>query len=258
MASGLETLHKALSLRLGKSGFDLIHPFRVSWYNQAIAKEKLEVKPIPTFGRDDCPAFLIGHSKKFWQPFVSGLKRDPALLQETDPIDVYTKKTVSLEMQQQEKESGEDYDLFLSSEYGDRLISTQRVADIAGLAQLDYNTYLSIHPVYGPWIAFRGVLVVNEPVDAYLAAEPPSPVRGLLSKEEEEKAKDKLQMALNATNVKEMAKELQEEKKTETVATWRLWMAMREAMHIGTEHHYCEEQVGCKNKCNQPSLAEML
>lgn len=81
---------------------------------------------------------------------------------------------------------------------------------------------------------------MNEPVDAYLAAEPPSPVRGLLSKEEEEKAKDKLQvsqqpfvtlfilfysrwlqMALNATNVKEMAKELQEEKKTETVATWR-------------------------------------
>lgn len=53
-----------------------------------------------------------------------------------------------------------------------------------------------------------------------------------------------------------MAKELQEEKKTETVATWRLWMAMREAMHIGTEHHYCEEQAEYHYTKNKEVLAK--
>ena len=77
-------------------------------------------------------------------------------MQETDPIDSYTTQTILHTMKTQGINSN-DFKVFLSNEYGDRLVSMQRVADIAGLAELDYNTYLSIHRIYGPWIAFRAV-----------------------------------------------------------------------------------------------------
>mmetsp|Transcript_27126 Transcript_27126/g.54577 ORF Transcript_27126/g.54577 Transcript_27126/m.54577 type:complete len:176 (-) Transcript_27126:590-1117(-) len=149
-------LHRTLCQRFGTRGFDLVHPFRVSWYNESLTREKLELKPIPTFGRDDCPAFLIGHSKHFWDAFISSVREGPQLLAESDPIDTYSKQTIDLEMEAQ-NQCGADYKLFLSNEYGDRLVSMQRIADIGALAQLDYNTYLSVHPVFGPWIAFRAV-----------------------------------------------------------------------------------------------------
>ncbi|CAN0351537.1 unnamed protein product [Phaeothamnion confervicola] len=42
-----------------------------------------------------------------------------------------------------------------------RLVAVQRMAVVAGLCFLDPGTHLCVHPVYGPWLAFRAVLLFD-------------------------------------------------------------------------------------------------
>lgn len=44
---------------------------------------------------------------------------------------------------------------------GNKYIAIQRMAQAAGLAQLEENSHLCVHPKFGPWIALRCALVFD-------------------------------------------------------------------------------------------------
>lgn len=44
---------------------------------------------------------------------------------------------------------------------GSRYVAIQRMAHAAGLADLDQQTHLCLHPKFGPWFALRCVLVFD-------------------------------------------------------------------------------------------------
>ena len=60
-----------------------------------------------------------------------------------------------------------------------------RAAHVAGCCHFSSEMFLSIHPIFGSWVAFRAVVVVDLAADV-LAEAPPPPLPPLLSDAEAE------------------------------------------------------------------------
>jgi hypothetical protein len=85
------------------------------------------------------------------------MKQDAELRAKTDPLDTYTREAMSTAT----ASCGTTVATWYSFEGGERLVAMQRVAEISGCAFLDHETHLSIHPTFGPWVAWRAVIVLD-------------------------------------------------------------------------------------------------
>jgi hypothetical protein len=100
----------------------------------------------------------------------------------------------------------------------------QRLSAYAGLAYLCPYSYLSLHHTWGPWLAYRAVILFEEPLVTLEKPQPlPNPCPEALTS---------MQTA--------MAEALATPKGPES---WRKWLQVRDMCALGKGYRYSEEQI---------------
>ena len=170
---------------------------------------------------------VVGNSKALWPAFADALARDGTMT-----VDAYCERVVrdaavdAIEVARGfKRRAGEDSSrgvrIFWASDVEEgKVIAIQRLAHVANCAWLDENTHQSIHPLHGPWCAFRAAVVfddVEAPDEEDLQ---PKMDKCPVSDETLANAKAAFDVAIerfNATDGKDPEQ-------------WRLWLAARDAM----------------------------
>jgi len=156
-------LPPALRKRLKATGFDLIEPFCVSWYNGVVQKEY----QVEDFGRQRSLGVVIGANKNLWGAFLRSMKEDPSLQALDHPLDVYTERCISEDLVREAlvdsglSSAGTSHhpavEIFYSHHWGptQRKIAIQRMAHVASLAFLNEACHLNVHPTFGSYISLK-------------------------------------------------------------------------------------------------------
>ncbi len=192
-------------------GFDLTQPFAACWYNDTVAPPQR----LADFGRHRALGVLIGNSRALWPPFLAAWHADAALRAAADPLDRYTESRLEPHLDR----LGVRAVVRWVHEPPPRL-AVQRLAHLSGLAPLA-PMGLNVHPVYGPWIALRAVVVLDTegppgdppvvalPCDACTQACAPASARARAAPPDD----------------------------------WRAWLAARDACPLGRVHRYDDTQI---------------
>ena len=221
-------LSGALANALAPRGFDLTRTVAVAAYNRAVAPPLR----LPDHGRAGALAVVIGNSRALWPRFVAALRADHALLEEPDPLDRYTERAVAAAAHEAGGVLGRPrHEIRFGHELPPRRVAMQRLADVSGLAHLNQG-HLCIHPVYGPWIALRAVIVwdvdapARDPRGAPRLPPPCDCTRGC------SRAFDRTIAASRTVPTSATVR-----------ADWQLWVAVRDACPVGREHRYGADQL---------------
>jgi methylmalonic aciduria homocystinuria type C protein len=202
-------------------GLDLARSLRMSWYNDTVPP----ALALPNLDRPAALALILGNTRALWPRLASALAADPALASAPDPVDRYCERVVRAAL------AGIDarWLVRFAHEPPPR-VAIQRLAHVAGLAYLA-PSHLSVHPVYGPWIALRAVVVID--VDG-----PPGPAPTLAPPCDcAMHCAPRFQAALARAGGAPGGAGAQVE------SDWRAWLAVRDACPIGRAHRYSEEQL---------------
>lgn len=144
------------------AGFDVVHPFRVDAYNRSAALA------IPDFGRRAALGLLVGNTRFLWDVFLGSLRKEPEGLEDEHPLDRYAVDRIT----EAARALKAAHTIAWAHTPPPDAIPVQRIAHAAGFAWLS-PSHLSVHPVFGPWLAFRAVIVVDE--ESGLPAPRPAP-----------------------------------------------------------------------------------
>lgn len=207
--------HLVSHLRL--FGLDLVQPFAVAWYNDAI-EEPLR---LPDFGDPGRLGLLIGNTRALWPVFLEALREDATLLESRNPIESYVMRVVEAGRSALPVRSAVRW----AHSVGRDMVAAQRLAEISGLAALG-PANLSIHPDYGPWIALRAVVILDLPgpvEQPRIALACDACERGCLPAFQ--RARESWLGSASSDN------------------GWRLWLAVRDGCPVGREHRYGDEQI---------------
>lgn len=212
---------------LARRGLDLVAPFVVQEYNGAVAPEL----GLPTFGREATLGLLIGSTKVFWPTFLAALRTQPELQRSEDPVQDFVEGVVT---QFRQGISLPTEARFAHETSAGRLVAFQRLAQIAGLAWLA-PCNLSIHPDYGPWIALRAAVLIDEVGELASIGKAPAGCDACAAAclPAFERARATLLGARVGTTGEVSSAE----------DGWRPWLAVREACPLGREHRYSEDQI---------------
>ena len=217
MRADVETLVAEVAARCRAAGLDLIQSLCADWYNRSV-EEPLR---LPDFGRPHALAILIGNTRALWTPFVAALQARPALLDAEHPLDAYVVESVGKAVASCSMAPCNE--VRWAHEGPPRLVAMQRLAHVAGLAYLS-PAHLSIHRVYGPWIAWRAVVCVDAEGPAGPSPAPASPC---------DDCDVRCVAALRAAVATG----------TRVPEHWRAWVAVRDACPVGVSYRYDEEQI---------------
>jgi methylmalonic aciduria homocystinuria type C protein len=221
MADGSQ-LPARVAARCAAAGLDLVHPFRVAWFNhRAAANERL-----PDFERADALGVLIGNTRALWPRFLDSWRRDPALRAETDPIECYTARVVTSSL----ADAPVRWRIRWAHGPAPHRPPMQRLAHHAGLAHLA-PCALNVHAIYGPWIALRAVIVFDAPGPDQPPPDLPNP------------CPDCATACLPAFARAAAALRDDPGAAFGLGDTWRLWLAIRDACPIGRAHRYGDAQI---------------
>ena len=241
-----------LAPALHASGFDVLAPLNTRWYNgllielglatdstayleesgeqHASGEGAFSLAPLPDFGREGgALAFIVGNSRALWHAFLGWLAEQPDGASTSNPIDTFT--AMAIERAVQEVAAGARADIFWASDMSrERLVDMNRAALVSGLTYFSEDMFLSVHPTFGAWVAFRAVVVLDLP--ATHLGDAPERLPPLLSEREAAEARKAFDEALRASSEVEL-----------TVDGMPLdiahkWAAMRDCGGRGREHKY--------------------
>lgn len=208
--------------RLKRGGLDAVIAFDVQDFNESTGGEGFR---LPDFGRERTFALVIGNSRALWKPFIRALDEDSRLRNAPHPLDSYTEDLVS-KLQAETRLVSE---AFFAHQPEPR-VPIQRVAAAAGLAELS-PSHLSVHPVHGPWLGLRAVVVFD--CDSFQAAELVARPAG-----HESHCRG---CAAPCVAVLERAVALQPSSADEQ--GWPVWLAVRDACPVARSHRYGPNQI---------------
>lgn len=202
--------------RCAPAGFDLAAACRVGAYNE-IVDGSLRLSD---FGAPEQLAIVVGNTRALWQPFVSALRSDAVLLASADPLNRYTEQIIGDAV----SALGLRAELRWAHDVGPGLVAIQRLAEVAGLARLSPG-HLSVHPVYGPWIALRAAISFDlpGPAEQSVLFAPPCDACGAACLPAFERARASLLEPGGGD--------------------WQPWLACRDACPLGREHRYDDDQI---------------
>jgi methylmalonic aciduria homocystinuria type C protein len=217
--------------RCAPAGFDLAAACRVADYNETVEG----ALRLSDFGAPQTLALVIGNTRALWQPFVSALRNDASLLASADPLDRYTEQIIGGAV----SALGLRAELRWAHDVGPGLVAIQRLAEVAGLALLSPG-HLSVHPVYGPWIALRAAISfdVPGPTERAVPLEPPCNACGAGCLPAFERARASL-LAPGGGD-------------------WHAWLACRDACPLGREHRYDDAQIAYHYGKNRDLLLRLV
>jgi cyanocobalamin reductase (cyanide-eliminating) / alkylcobalamin dealkylase len=209
-----------LASRLAPAGIDLVHPLRAAWYNRVVPGY-----PVPDFGRSDALVVLVGNTRALWTRFLDALRQDPEWINVEHPLDNYIATSILRALEG----CPVRHEIRWAHDVSDRRIAIQRMAHASGFAWLS-PAHLSIHPVYGPWIALRAAICFALPGPA---APPPL----------EDPCGECPAACLPVFDraVREAGDAIGTDRTHSN--SWKLWLEVRDACHVGREHRYSDEQI---------------
>jgi methylmalonic aciduria homocystinuria type C protein len=217
-ARGWQSLTETVARRCHSRGLDVVVPFAVRWYNDAVESPHR----LPDLGRVSTLGLLIANTKALWAIFVAALRNDPARLESEDPLDTYVEAAVCEALASVPPRAVPCF----AHVTAPAPIAIQRLAELAGLTWTAPSR-LAVHPRYGPWIALRAAAVLD--VDG-----PPGPPPRL---------------APPCTDCDRACRPVFERAVTETRTAhglgqaWTSWLAVRDACPVGRDHRYDDEQI---------------
>lgn len=235
----------AVEGQLREDGLDVFQPFRVGWYNDYIRSKGLatdedhvggaafSLAPLPDFGRHgDALALLVGNSRGLWPKLVSWLKEDPDRIL-ANPVDTYSNMAINRAIADYAGDT--QYDIFWASDMSpERLVDMNRSALVSALCHFSEEMYLSVHPKFGSWVAFRAVVVLDLPA-THLGG-PPSLVPSPLSEDEVAAVREAFAAALQASSEADMTCDGM------PLEIAHKWAAMRGCVRLGVEYRYSDLQ----------------
>lgn len=252
-------------LVIASCSFDVFAPLRVSWYNDYISELGLStdstkylekageahasgepapfaLRPLDDFGRrGNCLAFLVGNSRAMWSRCLRWLKQQPDPSAVKDPVDTYAAEAIRTAIERFTATEGERegskprYEIYWSFDMSpERLVDMNRVSRVSACCYFSDEMFLSIHPTFGSWVAFRAVVVVDMPA-THLHG-PPRHLDPLLTDEEAAAAKVAFDAALKASSEVEMSVDGM------PLHLAQKWAAMRDCVGLGREHKYGDQQ----------------
>jgi methylmalonic aciduria homocystinuria type C protein len=181
--------------------------------------------PLPTFGRARTLAVVIGNTRALWPRFIAAFAADPALANDPDPLDRYTERSLA-PLAPAPAAIYFAHRRYVAPGGADGWVPIQRLAERAGLAVVAPSG-LAVHPIFGPWIALRALVVLDAAPPPPAAAPPVrkpcdcehgcAPARAVLAR-----AGDPFDPSSE---------------------TWRMWAAVRLACPAGREHQYPADQL---------------
>lgn len=211
-----------ISNSLRASGLDISKALQAGWYNQSVALEHR----LPDFGRPVSQALLIGNSRKIWSPFLGWLAYDPQRLELPDPLESYVEAAIGQALEALDA----PYQIRFSHRPEPHHIAFQQLAEVAGLAWRS-PAHLSIHPLYGCWMALRAVVVMDLPG-------PPGEPPGM-----EPLCGDCWSGCVPKLNKVLGADHLAIPDDRDIAACWQDWLAIRDACPIGRVYRYSNDQI---------------
>lgn len=152
---------------------------------------------------------MIGNTRALWEIFLRERRAEP------DALDRYVERAV------REVFPSEDVRWAHTMP---PTVAIQRVAEAAGLAWLS-RSHLSVHPVFGPWIALRAVVAGEFGAAAPPIAPPCACEHGCLPAFER----------ACAAGIPQGFEDVRDR--------WRLWLAVRDACPVGRAHRYGDDQI---------------
>jgi methylmalonic aciduria homocystinuria type C protein len=211
-------IYEQIRAACAERGMDLAQPLCVSWYNQVVDT----AYRLPDHGRPSALAVILGNTRVLWLHLAEALAADAGLAAHRHPVDSYCERVVHAAM----TGIAEPWLVRYYHEQPPRRVAMQRLAHVAGLAHLA-PVHLSVHPVYGPWIALRAVVVID--VDGPPGPAPaPAPPCDCAAH-----CLPHFQAVLARTGPDAPRVE----------NNWRAWLAVRDACPVGRAHRYSEEQL---------------
>jgi methylmalonic aciduria homocystinuria type C protein len=213
---------RAFEARCVQVGLDLVHPFRLDAYHAVAAP----ADRLHDFGRPRALALIVANTRAFWAPFLAAVQADAALAADAHPLDAYVIANVNAAVACMQARAH----VHFAHEMTPRPIPIQRIADAAGFATLS-PCHLSVHPVFGPWIGLRAVVVVD--VDGPEAPPRAAPDRCAACARPCVAALDEALAAAGRDTP--LARAISDD--------WRRWARIREACPEGREHRYGEDQI---------------
>jgi methylmalonic aciduria homocystinuria type C protein len=171
-------------------------------------------------GNDASLVIVIGNTRALW-PHLDRFVLE-SLEPLSDPVDTYVERVVAGAVAGVERV----VDIRYAHEPPPRRVAIQRLAHVAGLAWLS-PSHLCIHPTFGPWIALRAAIVLDQPAPPPVDPVPPTC-------DCDSHCLPKLHAALAASESADSSA---------IIEHWRLWVAMRDACPVGRGHRYSNEQI---------------
>ena len=211
------TITEEVRARCAPAGVDLVQPFRVEWYNSVIDKSF----QLPDFGRPAALGLLIGNTRALWPRFIAALRDDPARMSNPHPLDRWTAELIDAAL----RPLTVRWEWRAPNDPPPRRVGMQRLAHASGLAWLS-PSHLNVHPIFGPWIAFRAAVVIDVDGPPGPPPNPPAPC-DLCST----RCMPAFERAIAATGNGIAAH-------ADVAPNWRLWLAARSACPVGAEHRY--------------------
>lgn len=236
-----------LGTSLSSRGIDIIHPFQLATYNNAIPVE-LESSKIPEVEDEATLAVLIGNSRELWLHFIDALVTGNATLDDSNPLESFIEGSIMESCQQ----TGEKHRIYWSHR-GSPLPAMQRCAQSTGLAYMDQNCHLCLHPKFGPWFALRALVVF----DKHEWSEPPTCLlANPLSQEQAYIVKETMGSAIQKTNA--FAKQRNLSFSDSMIHLWESWVAVRNAANFHNEYRYSDSQLRYHYTRDQTILEELV
>jgi methylmalonic aciduria homocystinuria type C protein len=202
-----EPIVRSIEALVRPAGLDLVAPFQPGWYNDVVSP----VFHLPACGGRDALAVLIANSKAIWQPFIGAIAADPDLFSDGNPLDRYVREAVEAAI----AAIGLEHEVRYAADRPPRRVAIQHAADVSGLAPRGPGR-LNIHPMYGPWIGLRAVVLFD--VDG-----PEEPLHSL------ENPCLACESKCEAVPGEQLA--------------WRDRLALRDVCPLGREHRFSEDQI---------------
>lgn len=199
------------------AGLDLFHLFDAARYNEAV-RGHARLSPLPLFGRSGAAAALIGNTRAIWPPFLAAVRDSDEMRCAAHPLDRYVEEAIRGGL------AGTPirWEVRFSHEGGERLVSMLHAAEASGFASVG-PAYLAAHPVHGPWFGLRAVVVFDAPAPS----KEPAPASA----------------ALPCSGCPAPCKGALDRAVAKAGASWRDWLAVRDACPVGKESRYPEDQL---------------
>jgi hypothetical protein len=189
-------VHDDALARLTTAGFDIAHAFDTHAAAREPGWERLADGP-PV-------GILVGNTRALWPVFTAARRDEP------DALDRYTERSLTGAYP-----SAPIY--FAHRAYDGAFLPFSRLAAATGLGALA-PSHLVIHPIYGPWFALRGLVLVDGTAPVRTPIPQPCTCDGTC------------EAAFAAATADPSARD------------WRCWLAVRDACSLRT-HRYDEDQL---------------